>query len=288
MKRRTLLNTALAAGTVSWLGSRRGESVEAEAEGSEFKIVDTNVSLFRWPFRRLPLDETEALLKKLSALGISEAWAGTFEGVFHRDLRAANQRLADACAAHDMFVPIGSINPTLPGWEDDLKRCHEGHGMPGIRLHLNYHGYALSDGRFKKLLSRAAEMKIFLQIAVALEDVRTQPEKMRVDDVDLTSLPELLKDHADARVELLNGKLRGAILESLAETSNVYFDTARVDATDGVANLLSATSPDRVLFGTHAPFLIPEAALIRVHESGLPEPYLQCVLQKNARRIAER
>jgi hypothetical protein len=43
-----------------------------------------------------------------------------------------------------------------------------------------------------------------------------------------------------------------------------------------------------VLFGTHAPFLIPEAALIRTHEASLLyEESLRELLSANARAVLE-
>lgn len=282
MERRAVFNTAIAAGAASLLAP--GE-IWAEDGSPPLEIVDTNVSLFRWPFRRLPLDETDVLVEKLGDLGITRAFAGSFEGIFYRDIRSANRRLANAAAAHGQLVPIGSINPELPGWEDDLKRCHGDLNMPGIRLHPNYHGYTLEDGRFSRLLKLAVDLKLFVQIVAALEDTRTQPAKLQVADVDLTPLPEILKQHAGSRVQILNWRPRGAILESLAENSGVVFDTARVESTDGIATLLKTVPAGRVMFGTHAPFLIPEAALIRIHESNLSDSELRSVLHGNARQF---
>ena len=66
------------------------------------------------------------------------------------------------------------------------------------------------------------------------------------------------------------------------KTPGVYFDAARVDGTDGVPLLVQSVPPGRVMFGSHAPFLIPEAALIRVHESAvLDEASLRAVLAEN-------
>ena len=145
MNRREALALAVATGVASALLPLAAQSQETHS--SQCRITDTNVSLFRWPFRRLPLDETDALVRKLRSLGISEAWAGSFEGILHRDIASVNQRLADACRVHRELIPIGSIDLELPGWEDDLNRCIDAQKMPGIRLHPNYHGYTLDDPR---------------------------------------------------------------------------------------------------------------------------------------------
>jgi predicted TIM-barrel fold metal-dependent hydrolase len=280
--RRELLQAAMTAGAVSVL---QRESAQA-AEPPPSSIVDTNISLFQWPFRRLPLDNLDEMLRKIRSLGITQAWAGSFEGLLHRDIRGVNERLVAACKPHRELVPIGSINPELPGWEDDLDRCITQHQMPGIRLHPNYHGYTLDDPRLSQLLKRATSAGRFVQIAVAMEDTRTQHPMMQVPDVDLSPLPKLVRDIAGATVQLLNGRLRWELLEQMAKTPGILFDSARVDGTDGVAMLARAVPLERVMFGTHAPFLIPEAALIRVHEADFDEEQLRSVLSENARGLS--
>ncbi|MEZ5940795.1 MAG: amidohydrolase family protein [Planctomycetaceae bacterium] len=284
MTRRELL--AVSAGAASAMALGEETSAIAEHEVQKLRIVDANVSLFRWPFRRFPLDETRMLAEKLQSLGVSEAWAGSFEGVFHRDVAGVNSRLFDECYKHPLFVPIGSVNLTLPGWETDLQRCFDEHNMMGVRVHPNYHGYTLEHEAFAKLLSMAAEAGRFVQIAVSMEDTRTQNELVPVADVNLSPLVPLLKQHQNAWVHLLNYRPQATLLQQFRGLPGVYFDSARVDGTDSIPRLVEATASGRVLFGSHAPFLVPEAALIRVHESGLLDPRaLQEVLAGNANRF---
>jgi predicted TIM-barrel fold metal-dependent hydrolase len=269
MKRRDLLKGTLAAGSIA--------ALEARGENDFPGILDTNVNLFHWPFRRLPLDETEKLVAKLRSLGITKAFAGSFEGVFHRDLSAANARLAGECARFPELVPVASINPSKSGWHRDLNAA-----KTAIRLHPAYHGYGLDHPGFADLLSAAAERGLLVQLAVALEDPRTQPDLMRVAEVDLSPLPAVMVKAPKAKVQLLNWKGRGTVTNTLRDLPNLSVDTALADGTDAVATLVKTFGPERVLFGTHAPFLIPEAALVRVHEANLAEGDLLAVIRKSA------
>jgi predicted TIM-barrel fold metal-dependent hydrolase len=292
LNRRDVLTFAVAAGVASaGLPSAGLPAIEnvPDENHPNFRITDTNISLFRWPFRRLPLDHVDDLVRKLRSLGVTQAWAGSYEGILNRDIAGVNQRLADACRRCQELIPFGSVNPSLPDWEGDLRKCIDEHNMPGIRLHPNYHDYTLNDPRLAKLFELATEAGLLIQIAAAMEDTRTQHPMLHVPDVDLALLPELLTTHPRARVQILNHHPRSSLLQRLTATPSVCFDTARVEGTDGVPMLVNSLPPGRVLFGSHSPFLIPEASLIRVHESEtLNDAGLQAVLSDNAKQVLGR
>src|SRR5262249_22608739 len=97
----------------------------AQSPRASTGLIDVNVKLSRWPLRRWRLDDTGAPVSKLQRHGATEAGAGTFDGLLHKDIAAVNARLADECRRHGrgLLVPFGSINPKLPDWEEDLRRC---------------------------------------------------------------------------------------------------------------------------------------------------------------------
>ena len=281
--RRDLIQGAMAVGGSSMLVTDTADLGAAVPMPS--RVIDTNVSLFQWPFRRLPLDQVDDLCQKIRALGITQAWAGSFEGLLHRDLASVNQRLAKACQNRPELVPIGAINPTLPGWRYDVQRCLGTAHMPGIRLYPGYHGYDLKDPLFGEVLAEATRQKGLVQIAVAMEDSRTQSPLMRVPEVDPAPLQHWMQQIPEARVQLLNARPGGTERAKLAEIPRVVFDTSRVDGTDGVADLVRAVGADRVLYGSHSPFLIPEAACIRMVESRLQASTVSRVMQDNPERF---
>ena len=255
-------------------------------------ITDSNIYISRWPFRRLTGDDTADLVARLRKRNVTQAWTGSFDGILHKDIGGVNARLAAECKAHGngFLVPFGSINPKLPGWQEDVRRCAQDYRMPGIRLHPNYHGYELKDPLFAELLHLAAASGLIVQLVVAMEDIRTQHPLMRVPPVDVSALPQAVKSEPDARVVLLNWwpSLRSQKLKPLADAGKIYFDIAMLEGIEGVARLVQQLPPERVLFGSNFPLFYFEAALFKMQESGLPEDKKTLLFEGNAKRMLSR
>ncbi len=252
-------------------------------------IVDVNVHLSRWPFRRLPCDELPKLIARLAAGGVSQAWAGSLDGIFHRDLGAVNSRLAADCRREPsgMLLPFGTVNPMLPDWPEDLRRCQEEHNMPGIRLYPGYHGYGLGEPVLEQLLAMADRRGLIVQIAMRIEDTRTQHPLMHVPDVDPKPLPALVARHPQLPVVLLGAlkTVQGAPLDALIAAGQVYVEISMLEGVEGLAGLLARIPVERVLFGSHLPLFVLESALLKLRECSLTPDQLDAITHRSARRL---
>jgi predicted TIM-barrel fold metal-dependent hydrolase len=284
--RRDFLKTALAATSVAALsGARSAHTAEARPSG----LIDVNTYLCRWPLRRLRGDDTAELVSLLRRQGVVQAWVGSFDGLLHRDIAAVNARLANECRRHGdgLLVPFGSVNPKLPDWEDDLRRCIEEHHMPGIRLHPNYHGYKLDDPDFAKLLRLAATRGLIVQLVLIMEDERMMHPMLRAEPTNTKPLAALVKQTPGLRLVLLNSQrvLRGPALAEIVATGEVCLDIAMLESVGGVGNLLASVPTNRLLFGSYAPMFYFESALLKLQESPLSDEQLRAIRCDNARRL---
>jgi predicted TIM-barrel fold metal-dependent hydrolase len=252
-------------------------------------IIDVNAYLGYWPFRHAFWQEPSALVRKLRSLKITEAWVGSFAGPFQADLEGVNARLAEQCQLHgeQMLVPFGSINPLLPDWEEDLRRCQEKHRMPGIRLHPNYHDYRLDHPAFARLLKLAAERKLIVQLSMRMEDERNQLKRFAVPVVDPRPLPPLLAALPRLVLVLLNYKIYSGNEEPilLARSGAVFFDISGFEEVGVVGRQAQRVGAERLLLGTHAGLFYPEAALLKIREAGLKKEEELAILGGNARRL---
>ena len=262
--------------------------MSADAEAAR-ALVDVNVNLGRWPLRRLPCDEPGPLVAKLRSRGVTQAWAGSFDGLLHKDLRAVNARLADDCQRHGrgLLLPFGSINPKLPGWEEDLRRCVEVHSMRGIRLHPNYHGYRLDDPAFARLVRLAVQRRLVVQLALVLEDERMMHPRLRVEPVDPGPLAALARQTPGLRLVLINAlrTLRGEPLRNLIAAGEIHVEISMLEGVGGVGELLGQVPADRILFGSHAPLFYFESVELKLRESRLTPALRRAICQGNARRL---
>lgn len=252
-------------------------------------LIDTNVYLSRWPTRRVRGDSPETLVELLRRGGVSQAWAGSFDGLLFRDVGGVNARLAEDCrrVGSDLLVPFGCVNPALPDWEEDLRRCHEQYRMPGIRLHPNYHGYQLDNPVFARLLDMAAERGLTVQLALSMEDERTQAAVLRVPHVDVRPLADVVKQVPKLKLVIINAfrAMKADQADRLVAAGNVSLDIAMLEGVGGVKRLIDQVGLERVLFGSYAPFFYFESSVLKLQESPLAGVQLQAVRHANAQKL---
>jgi len=263
-------------------------------------IIDTNVNLFSWPFRALKYRDTKALAAKLKKHRVIEAWAGSFEALFSKDLSGVNTRLAAECLEHapGFLIPFGSVNLAWPDWQEDVRRCHEVHKMPGIRIYPGYQPFDLDHPAMESLMRMIAERGLILQVVFGMEDPRVLHPIINVGPVTFAPLLKAVQSTPNAKVELLHfsGSSQGEDLSLFMTKTNTVMDISRLEGNGAVGRMIgtvqglpSARVPvDRIVFGSHAPYFPVETAILKLIESPLDVQQLQAIMQSNARRLLPR
>lgn len=246
----------------------------------ETKLTDCHVYLGSHPFRQLGAEYPQEFIQRLTLRGLTEAWTGAFEGLLRRDVANVNRELAKACQNTNLR-PCGTINLSLPDWQDDVKRCAEDHGMRVVRLHPNYHGYDLQAPAFRQLLPLAAKHRLLIQLVVQMEDERTQNPQVRVAPVDLKPLSGILQEMKESRIMLLNANA-AMLLRHLQECPNVWIDFAMIEGVGGVETLLKSWPLERLVFGSFAPVFYWDSARLKMQESALDPVQTQAIQERNA------
>jgi predicted TIM-barrel fold metal-dependent hydrolase len=290
----------------------------AKVNSNTDSITDTHVYVGHWPHQTLAHDTPESLRAALQRNNITQAWVGSFDALFHKDIATVNQRLFETCgrAGAGMLLPFGAINPMLPDWEDDVRRCHETFHMPGIRLHPNYHGYSLDDPRFAQLLNLAATRGLIVQLVGCVDKEKHLWLNPRTPAVDLHPLVNEVADVPGLKLVVAGGThaLEDGLAGELARRKNMYFDFADTQArnasssepvglsrrgeapaeagpggsrkTDSTLDrLLDQVSSERLLIGSVAPLHSVEAALVQLKQAQLKDDDRRAIESSNARKL---
>jgi uncharacterized protein len=298
--RRNFLKSSLLGAAAVSLPGRQPLAAQTAARNAPVGIIDTNVNLFQWPFRALKYSHTKALVTKLKKHRIIEAWAGSFEALLAKDMNGVNVRLAAECREHapGFLIPFGSVNLAWPDWEEDVRRCHEVHKMPGIRIYPGYQPFDLDHPGMESLVKMTGERGLILQVVFGMEDPRVHHPVINVGPVTFAPLLKVMKSAPNAKVQLLHfsGSSQGKDLSQFMENPNTFLDISRLEGNGAVGRMIgsiqglpSARVPlDRMVFGSHAPYFPVETAILKLIESPLDVQQLQAIMQGNGRRLLPR
>ncbi len=233
-------------------------------------IIDANVYLGEWPFRKMRYNSIHGLMALMNRCGIDKAVISPLEGVFYhaKNLSAVNTGLATIIKENpDRWIPFYTINPGFPCWQDDLDYCKEDLKAEGIRLYPNYHGYSINSKQASDLIESSGRKGLPVNISVRFEDERVHHPLVKVPPIPIEELGEAISSFPNATF-ILSG-IRLSEIETLKnkykELKNYYIEISYIQTPFRCfERLVDLVGAEYVLFGTGMPYWYPEAALLKV------------------------
>jgi predicted TIM-barrel fold metal-dependent hydrolase len=247
-------------------------------------LVDVNAWLGSWPFQYVNDDTARLLEARLLAEGIDQAFVGSPEAAFNPDCMAANQVHLVRLAGSSVLRPVMALDPTKGDWKDILSLSRD-KGVAAIRLFPGYHCYELSSAPALAAIEAIAKAGTFaLFVQMRMEDERTHHPLCKIPAVSVPSIVDMANQFPGLTVVAIcpyNHEAR----ELGKGPANLLFEISHVETLRTIASLLEAVPAERVLFGTHAPFLQPRAAVMKIHARYVPDDAQRIIGIENARRI---
>lgn len=255
-------------------------------------LFDVNAWLGSFPFRSLRDNTPEALVRRLDREGIRWAAVAPIEGIFHRNVQPANERLVEAIAPFaGRLLPMAVINPTYVKWEDDLARCHEELGVIGVRLLPVYHGYDIDGPLARRVLGACRERGLPVSIPQRIEDPRQRHPFDPGVEVDLHRVAALLAAEPKATLIVTNarGNLAGSSLATRPDLKEAAwcFDLSLALGNHfrQTTDLVERCGPGRLVYGTHLPFSYAACATVKLHLLPVDDEAKADIAYRNAWRL---
>jgi len=256
----------------------------SEGRQAAYKLIDTSVFCGPWPFRSLRPRTLPELKEYLAGHGVCRAWVTSTEAVLLPDPMTANEPLLVEAAKDPFWVPVTLLDPSLPGWEDDYRRSLA-MGARAVKLTPNYHQYSLSSPAVDRLAGLLTADRLPFCIQMRMMDERAHHPLMKVPGVPAAEVAELALRHPELSVVAC--AVYNAELRFLQKAPNVVAEISYVESVETLLQAKSVLGVERLLFGSHSPFLYMAAvqAKLDAHPDMINEAELRAVCYENAGRL---
>ena len=249
------------------------------------EVFDANVVLGRRHDRRVTVDSARGVLAEMERVGVQSALVYSPHAAAF-DSRDGNRLLLDVIRGESRLVPQFVCNPSFDDL-DPFARWVEDSGVRSIRMLPRLHRYPLVDWVVKPWLQWAASESIPIWMPVRYGVPARRADLSHADDLDPSSLYDILAAHPEVSVVLCEVQYRHAnwALKLLESLPNLFIELSRFVGTDGVSAVLEAAAPERVLFGSRFPESPMAAQLYYLHNCGLDEHTLAAICSGNLERL---
>lgn len=195
--------------------------------------------------------------------------------IFHPDNALVAQILESVPDAHGLVW----ANPRMPDGVEEALRYMDHPRFVGVKMHPLLDGYHPDDPIVHPVYEGAIERDVPLLIHCG-HPIFTLP----------WSIEEAVRRFPRAKVilgHMGHGNIIyiNAAIDVAARNPNVFLETSGMPMHAKIVEAVERVGPDRVLYGSDAPFHHPAVELTKVRVSGLPQDLADRVLGENGRRL---
>jgi uncharacterized protein len=261
--------------------------------GGVLCMIDVNVFLGAYPWRRLPGTSPEAVLAAMERVGVLEAWVSHLPSLFWKDPAEGNPWLYRTAERLSSFRPVPVVHPGLPAWERDLSEA-VARGVPAVRCDPGFLGLPPTGPEMLRLVRAAGDAGVPVMAAVRLEDGRGRHPLDVAPELTPATVRTWVRSHPETRFVVTHAEREfieqvhfGATPD---EASRVWWDISWVwgPPEDHLATLLATVGAARFLFGSGQPLRLAETPLARLELLDLSAGDLRAILTDNATTLARR
>lgn len=257
-------------------------------------IIDSNVLLGNWPFRKLPYTDAGQVRQILKASGINHAVAGSLDAILFRNVQDGNEILYKALSQHrEFFTPAATINPSYARWEKDYEQALQ-EKCAAIRVWPEYQGWSLLDSCGLELCRACKEDNLPLVLSAEIEDVRQRHALDKPADWAGSEVKRLIEEMEGLKVLIVNARAEKvreiALTLSEENRKRIFFDISGLwgACVDDLDLCIEQAGISQFVFGSHAALKTPETAITKLNLSRIKEQDKKQICAQNIKQLMPR
>lgn len=234
--------------------------------------IDFNCFVGTWPFHYVRNSRFSDLRALHAANQIDYGYVSSTEAIFYHDPYEADVRLAAEIRGSD-YQHVVTLNPTLPGCIDTLKRMTQEFPVAGVRILPGFHDYRLTDPLLENLYQVMCEYKLPLFLTLRMEDERAaylfKSKEVPIWDIDL-----FVSTHMDIPIMICNCRNQELswLAASLPYRPHVSIDCSGLkNGLFGIDAIYEEGAADKLVYGSLAPIFCMKSTILSIETADIPD-----------------
>lgn len=240
-------------------------------------MIDVNVYYGNWPFQDFGVKSIAAMEKHLSGNGITKALIYSADAVFAADPATADEKLAHKLKNRKNFMHVPTVNPLYKNWMEIVKKSP----VKAVIVYPNYHKYSLLSTDNCELAEFLSQENILYTVSMRIDDERSHHPACIVPGVKTQEVLEFAERFPELKILCL-GAYYGEFETLLNSSKNIFLDTSFAETDCTMKKLSESFPPERILFGSHAPFFYTAANVNKLKYAEISSSVHEKIAGENA------